>query len=300
MLKIAWTPEFVFDVPKGHKFPMDKYDLLPGQLIHEGTINEQNLFAPKEIEIKYLQKIHHSDYLNRLFRLELTPREQRVTGFLHNEALIKRERMIMEGTRMAVDYAKVFGVAMNIAGGTHHAYTNKGEGFCLLNDLAIAAQYALDADLAQKILIIDLDVHQGNGTAEIFRNSEKVFTFSMHGKDNYPLKKEHSDFDFELPTSCGDDMYQNALKHSLDTILSNNSFDFIFYQSGVDVLATDKLGKLGLSMNGLKERDRTVIELAHSLNVPLVVSMGGGYSPDVNIVVEAHATLYRQIQYLYF
>lgn len=300
MFKVAYCPEYVFDVTKGHKFPMEKYDLLPRQLLYEGTIHESQLFHPKILDRAIIEAVHSTPYLDRLFALQLSPREQRISGFVHTIALIQRERKIMSGTLEAALYALQDGIAMNIAGGTHHAYTDRGEGFCLLNDQAIAAEYLLQNKLAKKILILDLDVHQGNGTAEIFQENPNVFTFSMHGKDNYPLKKEISDLDIELSFQCKDAEYLKKLDSGLNEVMKNFSPDFVFYQSGVDILECDKLGKLSVTMEGLRQRDRMVLDLVKTHNWPIVASMGGGYSPDIKRIVEGHANLYRLAQNIYY
>lgn len=279
---------------------MEKYDLLPKQLLYEGTLQLDNFYQPECIEDAFLEPVHDKTYLKRLFNLELTPREQRVTGFVHNQNLIKREKMIMEGTRKACDFALKFGFAANIAGGTHHAFSDRGEGFCLLNDHAIAANYLRSLDANHRILIVDLDVHQGNGTAQIFKNTSEVFTFSMHGKDNYPLNKELSDLNVELPFNCSDQAYVRHLERSLDEVLNRFQPTFVLYQSGVDVLASDKLGKMALTMEGLKQRDKIVLDFVKDLQIPLVAAMGGGYSKDVKAIVDAHASLFRQIQLEFF
>ena len=296
-MKIAFRKEYVQDLPEGHRFPMEKYDLLPRQLLHEGTINELQLFSPDPIQKEHLALVHSEEYLDRLFSLRLTDREQRVSGFPHNSALISRESMIMEGTRMCAEYALNEGLALNIAGGTHHAYKDRGEGFCLLNDQAIASKWLMSKGV-ERILIVDLDVHQGNGTAAIFSGEDKVFTFSMHGKNNYPLKKELSDLDVELEDGTNDQSYLYLLESSLDFILNNFQPEFIFYQCGVDVIQTDKLGKLGLTLEGCKKRDQFVFETVRQLNVPVVCSMGGGYSPNIKDIVEAHANTFRQAQFI--
>ncbi len=279
---------------------MEKYELLMQQLLHEGTILPEQVFSPTSIQSQEVLRVHNASYLERLKNLEVTPKEQRVSGFVHNQRLIQRELMIMGGTRACAEAVLTGGAAMNIAGGTHHAFTNRGEGFCLLNDQAIAAQWLLDHTKIAKILIVDLDVHQGNGTAEIFQNQQDVFTFSMHGKNNYPLKKEVSDVDVALDDGCSDQEYLYQLEASLDQILSNFQPDFIFYQCGVDVVATDKLGRLGLTREGCKRRDEIVFSTVKSLEVPVVSTMGGGYSPHIKDIVEAHANTYRVAQNILF
>ena len=279
---------------------MEKYDLLPQQLMYEGTVDQSNFFAPNIPELDLVLNVHNPVYVNRLVNLELSPREQRKTGFPHSKELVNRELQIMEGTRKCADFALDFGIALNIAGGTHHAYSDRGEGFCMLNDQAVAAQWLLDNNKAKKVLIIDLDVHQGNGTAEIFNNNPNVFTFSMHGKNNYPLHKEKSDLDIELEDGIVDLTYLNILNNNLSRVFDDFQPDFLFFQSGVDVLKTDKLGRLGLTLNGVKDRDRLVLNLAKKNNLPIVCSMGGGYSPDIKDIIEAHANTFRLAQEIFF
>tara|TARA_B100000508_G_scaffold141079_1_gene146069 strand:+ start:42717 stop:43619 length:903 start_codon:yes stop_codon:yes gene_type:complete len=300
MLKIAYNDYYVQPLPEGHRFPMEKYDLLPKQLLHEGTIEEEQLFSPKVIDKKDVLAVHDQIYFKRLTNLELDRREQRRSGFPHDERLIKREQVIMEGTRMCAELALETGAAMNIAGGTHHAYTDRGEGFCLLNDQAIAAKWLLSNTSVENILIIDLDVHQGNGTAEIFQDEPRVFTFSMHGANNYPLKKEKSDLDVPLEDGVDDKTYIYELEKHLDQILKNFNPDFLFFQSGVDIIQTDKLGRMGVSIQGCRQRDEIVFRLASELEKPIVASMGGGYSKEIKYIIEAHANTFRTAQHILF
>jgi len=187
-MRIFFDPIYIHPVPEGHKFPMEKYDLIPRQLLYEGVITEEQLISPEVIDLEHVLKVHDEKYVKRLLNGELTPREQRVSGFVHSPQLIEREFRIMEGTRLAAKYAyEAKSIGFNVAGGTHHSFSNRAEGFCLLNDQAIAANWLIDYTSVEKVLIIDLDVHQGNGTAKIFQNEPAVFTFSMHGHNNYPL-----------------------------------------------------------------------------------------------------------------
>lgn len=300
MLKIAWREEYVLPLPPNHRFPMNKYEVLPQQLIHEGTIGTQNLFSPTPVSEELILLCHTSEYWNKLNTLDLSPQEVRRTGFPMSRQLVQREVMIAQGTVECAQHALKYGVAMNIAGGTHHAFTNKGEGFCLLNDIAIASHYLLNSRLVKKILVVDLDVHQGNGTAEIFKNDSRVFTFSMHGAHNYPLIKETSDLDIGLPDGTEDAFYLKTLDANLKNLLEAVQPEFIFFQCGVDVLATDKLGRLGLSRAGCKQRDKLVLTLAKENRIPLVASMGGGYSENFKDIIEAHANTYRLAQEIFF
>lgn len=300
MLKIAWSEKYAHPLPQGHRFPMEKYELLPQQLLYEGTIGEENLFTPKALEERWLLNTHKPEYVSKLRNLALDKSEIRKTGFPLSQALIEREIHIMDGSVQACLYARKYGIAMNSAGGTHHAFTDRGEGFCLLNDIAISANYLLDNHLANRVLVIDLDVHQGNGTAEIFQDKEQVFTFSMHGAANYPLHKERSDLDVPLPDGMGDAEYLEVLDQHLEPVMDSFQPDFLIYQCGVDVLASDKLGRLSLSLAGCRSRDERVLTLAKRKGIPIMCCMGGGYSEKISLIIEAHANTYRLAQYLYF
>lgn len=300
MLKIAWSEIYNHPLPKGHRFPMEKYDLLPRQLIHEGTVSETNFFQPRKLTEQEILTVHTKEYWHKLQTLDFTRQEERKSGFPISPKLVEREQTINAGTIQCAEYALQYGVAMNIAGGTHHAFSNRAEGFCLLNDIAIAARYLLDLHKATQVLVVDLDVHQGNGTAEIFQADPRVFTFSMHGEHNYPLQKEKSDLDVPLKDGTDDTTYLRLLDFHLNTLLESVQPDFIFFQSGVDVLQTDKLGRLGLSIEGCKKRDEMVLMRARIERIPIVASMGGGYSEDIKHILEAHANTYRLAQSIYF
>jgi len=300
MLKVAYDPIYAHPLPPGHRFPMLKYELIPEQLIHEGTITIENLFSPEPLDEATILLTHDADYWHQLQGLTLPLKEQRRTGFPLSARLVEREKRISKGTIDGCHFAFDHGIAFNVAGGTHHAGTNWGEGFCLLNDQAIAANYLLSNQLASSILIIDLDVHQGNGTAQIFENEPRVFTFSMHGANNFPYRKERSDLDIPLADGTSDKAYLDILKTTLPKLIDQHKPDFIFYLSGVDILSTDKLGKLALSKEACKERDRFVLEQCRKHHIPVQVSMGGGYSTDIRDIVDAHCNTYRLAHDLYF
>ena len=300
MLKIAYHPIYCHPLPKGHRFPMEKYELLPQQLLYEGTCNNTNFFEPGFPNDKDIFAVHEPEYYYDLLNITLNQRAARKIGFPLSEVLIERERVIADGTIKASEFALKHGIAMNIAGGTHHAYTNRGEAFCMLNDQAIGARYIQTKGLAEKILIVDLDVHQGNGTAEIFKNDTSVFTFSMHGKNNYPFKKEQSDLDISLENDTDDHVYLSILKETLPKLIAEQQPDFIYYLCGVDVITSDKLGKLGLTIKGCRNRDRFVLEECKAHEIPVMCSMGGGYSPDIKTIIEAHANTFRLAQEIYF
>jgi len=293
VIKIAFHPIYAHPLPEGHRFPMLKYELIPAQLLHEGTITHQHLFAPKPCAIKTVLLTHDTAYVEKLLGQTLSASEQRKIGFPQSPALTERELMIAQGTIDCCLYAIENGAALNVAGGTHHAFADRGEGFCLLNDMAIAANYLLHQQLAKKILIIDLDVHQGNGTANLMEYENNVFTFSMHGEHNYPFKKEMSDLDIGLKDGCNTEQYLAILQHTLPEIIEAFKPDFAFYLSGVDILETDKFGKLKVTLQGCKARDAFVFGLLKQKHIPVAVAMGGGYSPDVRTIVEAHCNTFR-------
>lgn len=298
-LRVAYDPDYVQPLPEGHRFPMTKYELIPGQLIYEGTIEPGNLFSPAICADEVVLRTHEFQWLEKLKSQTLSAKEQRLIGFPQSPALTHRELIITQGTLDCCQYAFENGVALNVAGGTHHAFADHGEGFCLLNDFAVAANELLFRRDAKRILIIDLDVHQGNGTARLFKQKPEVFTFSMHGKNNYPFHRERSSRDVELEDGMGDEQYLALLRSYLPDIIRHLKPDFAFFLSGVDILTTDKFGKLRISPEGCKERDRFVFTLLKLYQIPCVVAMGGGYSADVKQIVEAHCNTFRLAKEIY-
>lgn len=291
---IAFHPIFKHPLPAGHRFPMIKYELLPEQLLLEGVVTENDFFSPEPVGKAQLYGVHQKTYLDNLFALQLDPKEIRRIGFPISEQLIERELRIAAGTLQASLAAFERGIGFNIAGGTHHAGSNWGEGFCLLNDQAVAAHYLLRHKNFRQILIIDLDVHQGNGTAEIFQNENRVFTFSMHGQNNFPFKKEKSDVDVGLPDGISGKEYLKILEQQLSRLFSNLQPEFIFYQAGVDVLESDKMGKLKLTSEDCRQRDILIFEYCKKFRIPIQVSMGGGYSKRIQDIVNAHCHTYKE------
>ena len=300
MLKIAYSPIYHHPLPEGHRFPMAKYSLLPEQLIYEGSCSSQNFFNPEKLDEAQILRTHTREYWNKLKEQNLNRKEERRTGFPLTAELVEREITICQGTIDNARFALDYGISMNIAGGTHHAYQDRGEGFCLLNDIAIASHWLLDNTAIQQILVVDLDVHQGNGTAKIMENEDRVFTFSMHGANNYPLRKESSDLDIDLPDGIDDICYLKILKTELGQLLDKVRPEFIFFQSGVDILKTDKLGRLGLTTDGCKQRDKYVLNTCKKNHIPVAVNMGGGYSQKLSDIVEAHANTFRLAQEIWF
>lgn len=293
MIKIAFDPIYAHPLPENHRFPMLKYQLIPEQLMHEGTYTANHFFAPSICEEEIILYTHDQAYLNKLLNQQLSSSEQRKIGFPQSPELTQRELIITQGTIDACLYALETGVALNVAGGTHHAFADRGEGFCLLNDMAVAANYLLRKQISKKILIIDLDVHQGNGTAKLMEKEERVFTFSMHGAHNYPFHKEQSDLDIGLKDGTTGQEYLAILSNTLPKLIEQVKPDFAFYLSGVDILNTDKFGKLQVSLDDCKQRDRIVFEQLKKHRIPVTVALGGGYSPDVRTIVEAHCNTFR-------
>lgn len=293
MFPIAFHSLYRHPLPEDHRFPMLKYELLPQQLLHEGTALKNDFFEPEMCDLDIVLAVHNKEYVADLLNLTLEARAARRIGFPLSKELVEREFRITQGTILGCQKSFESKISFNIAGGTHHAYSTHGEAFCLLNDQAIAAQYLLNKKLAKKVLIIDLDVHQGNGTAEIFQNNTKVFTFSTHGKTNYPFRKEKSDLDIALPDRTTDEEFLKTISEIVPKLIEQQKPDFIFYLAGVDILKSDKLGKLSCTIEGCKKRDEIVFELCNKFQIPVQVSMGGGYSPEIKTIIEAHANTYR-------
>ena len=300
MLKVAYSEIFRYSVPEKHRFPMQKYTMIPERLVAEGTITSGNFFAPQRLSESEILTTHTYEYWYKLKTQTLTRKEARPIGFEMTPALVDRGRHIAHATYECALYAKQYGVAMNVAGGTHHAFADHGEGFCVFNDVCIASHLLLNRGQAKQILVVDLDVHQGNGNASIMANEPRVFIFSMHGAKNYPFRKQVSDLDIELDNDTGDAEYLAILQDTLPRLIRDVAPDMIFYQSAVDVLATDKLGKLALTQEGCKARDQYVLQQAKDANIPVAVVMGGGYSEDIEDVIEAHCNTFRVAQQLYF
>jgi acetoin utilization deacetylase AcuC-like enzyme len=300
ILKIAYNPIYAHPLPEGHRFPMLKYELIPAQLLHEGSITNENIFSPAVCPDEIILWTHDKEYLDKLQHQTLSAKEQRHIGFPQSPALTLRELIIAQGTIDCCHYAFKNGVAINVAGGTHHAFANRGEGFCMLNDMAVAANYLLQKNLVQQILIVDLDAHQGNGTAKLFEKEKRVFTFSMHGEHNYPFHKEKSDLDLPLKDGVGDTEYLELLKTTLPQLIESVKPDFIFFLSGVDILDTDRYGKLKVSLLGCKERDSFVFTTVKHHQIACAVSMGGGYSADIKIITAAHCNTFRAALEIFF
>ena len=293
MPRLATSDHYTLILPAGHRFPIAKYALIREQLLWQGIAEPADFYEPGLCAAEDVLRVHTPDYWHRVRDLQLTPREVRNLGLPQSPQLVRRSLSSSAGTLHSALNALRDGIGLNLAGGTHHAFADRGEGFCVLNDQAIAAAHLLTHGLARQILMVDLDVHQGDGTAAIFRNEPRVFTFSMHAGANYPLRKEQSDLDIPLALGTDDAEYLARLSATLGPLVDRVQPDFIFYQAGVDVLATDKLGKLALTPAGCQQRDELVLGLCHARNLPVAVSMGGGYSERLADIVDAHCNTFR-------
>jgi acetoin utilization deacetylase AcuC-like enzyme len=299
LIKLAFSDKYIYELPEGHRFPISKYVLVKEQLLYRAEIEEEQLFDPGLCPEEFILEVHTPGYWEKLKSLNLSPKELRRVGLPLTECSLLRARNSVAGTVASCAEALQKGLGINIGGGTHHAYAGHGEGFCILNDLAVTARYLLNEQGISQVLIIDLDVHQGNGTAAIFQEEPRVFTFSMHGEANYPLHKEMSDKDIALLTGTTDATYLEQLDLAIERLFREVKPDFVLYQAGVDVLATDKLGKLSLSKMGCRQRDQLVLESCRKADVPVVVTMGGGYSLRLADVVDAHTNTFTTALRLY-
>ncbi|WP_375416036.1 histone deacetylase [uncultured Hymenobacter sp.] len=297
MPRLATSDAYTLSLPAGHRFPIAKYGLLREQLLWQGIASEADFYDPGLCAEEDILRVHTPAYWRKVREGQLSAAEVRRLGLPQSPQLVRRSLSSSAGTvrsaRQALAAPGGAGCALNLAGGTHHAFADRGEGFCVLNDQAIAARHLLAHGLARQVLIVDLDVHQGDGTAAIFRDEPRVFTFSMHAGANYPLRKEQSDLDIALALGTGDEAYLGQLADSLPPLLTRVQPDFVFYQAGVDVLATDQLGKLALTPAGCRRRDELVLGLCHARQLPVAVSMGGGYSERLADIIDAHCNTFR-------
>ena len=299
IFNIFYSPFYYADIGEGHVFPIKKFELVRDQLLEENTLSVSEIVEPKPADTKDVLLVHTEDYINRLRCGNLTAKEVRRLGLPWSESLVRRSFLAVSGTINAARSALQTDVSSNLAGGTHHAFPDRGEGFCVLNDVAIAIRVLQRENLAKKFLVVDCDVHQGNGTAFIFQCEPEIFTFSMHGAKNYPLFKENSSLDIELPDKTSDAEFLETLGEALPRIFLNEP-DIIFYLAGADPFEKDKLGRLNLTIEGLRQRDKLVLEYAKKLEIPIVTVMSGGYASDIRDTVEIHCNTIRAVKEVYF
>lgn len=280
-------------LPEKHRFPMEKYRLLREELVASGVLAAGEIHPAPLVERSRLVAVHDPSYVAAVFAGTLDRRAVGRLGFPWSEALVRRSRASVGGTLAAARAALADGLAGNLAGGTHHALRDAGAGYCVFNDLAVAARALIDDGLVQRVLVLDLDVHQGDGTAAIFAGDERVFTCSVHGARNFPARKQRSDLDVGLADETGDEAYLAAVEAALWESLERARPDFVLYQAGVDPLREDRLGRLAVTRAGLAERDRRVLGALHAGGIPAALTLGGGYASPIAITIEAHVGTYR-------
>jgi acetoin utilization deacetylase AcuC-like enzyme len=289
-----YCDHFVLPLPEGHRFPMTKYCRLRERLLADGILQRAELREPDAVSWEDLHLVHEPAYVDAVARGLLDAAIQRRIGFPWSPQMVERSRRSVGGTIAAARAATRDGIAANLAGGTHHAFADRGEGYCVFNDVAVAARVMQRDGAATRPLVVDCDVHQGNGTAAIFRNDPTVFTFSIHGEKNFPFAKERSDLDVMLPDGTDDAAYLARLEPALDLAIDRHRPDFVFYISGADPYEGDRLGRLSLTIEGLASRDALVFERCHRAGLPVAVSMGGGYAHDIDAIVEIHSNTIRE------
>jgi acetoin utilization deacetylase AcuC-like enzyme len=297
-MQVFYTPRYYADIGDSHIFPIRKFELVRDRLLAEGTLRPDELVEPSPARIEDVRLVHTEDYVSRLCSGTLTSKELRRLGLPWSESLVRRSFYASGGTIAAAQIALVEGYGSNLAGGTHHSFADRGEGFCVLNDVAIAIRALRARGLIRRAAIVDCDVHQGNGTATIFANDEETFTFSIHGANNYPLFKAESKLDVELPDGTRDEEYLECLTSHLPTVFATDP-EIVFYLAGADPYAGDKLGRLALSIYGLRQRDVCVLRECYEREVPVVTVMSGGYGKDINDTIEIHCNTIRMVRQIF-
>lgn len=292
-MRAYYSDHFVLPLPDGHKFPMAKYSRLRERILAHGIIAPDRLHEAPLASWEDLRLVHEPAYVDAVANGTVPPDVQRRIGFPWSPQMVERARRSVGATIAAARTALDEGTAANLAGGTHHAFADRGEGFCVFNDVAVASRVLQRDRHARRIAVVDLDVHQGNGTAAIFKDDPSVFTFSMHGAQNFPFRKEQSDLDVALADGTGDDEYLALLQAHLPGVLAAQQPDFVFYLAGADPYEGDRLGRLRLTIDGLRQRDEMVIGACRRAGLPLAVSMSGGYAPDIDAIVTIHANTIR-------
>ncbi len=294
-MQVFYSPRYYADIGQGHIFPIRKFEFVRDRLLAEGTLHLDDVVEPSPATVEQVLLVHTEDYVSRLCSGALTPKELRRLGLPWSESLVRRSFYAVGGTIAAAYAALIEGYGSNLAGGTHHSFADRGEGFCVLNDVAIAIRLLRKEGLIRRAAIVDLDVHQGNGTATIFADDAGTFTFSLHGASNYPLFKARSTLDVELPDGTADDAYLACLTSHLPAVFSFDP-EIVFYLAGADPYAGDKLGRLALTIGGLRERDLCVLHECYEREVPVITVMSGGYGKDINDTIEIHCNTIRTVK----
>ena len=294
-MQVFYTPRYYADIGNGHIFPIRKFELVRDRLLAGGTLHESELFEPEPATREQVRLVHTEDYVSRLCSGTLTAKELRRLGLPWSESLVRRSFYATGGTIAAAHAALDEGYASNLAGGTHHSFADRGEGFCVFNDVAVAIRVLRNEGFISRAAIVDCDVHQGNGTATIFAGDEDTFTFSIHGANNYPLFKAQSSLDVELPDGTADHEYLNCLVSHFPAVFASEP-EIVFYLAGADPYKGDKLGRLGLTINGLRQRDERVLRECYEREVPVVTVMSGGYGKDIDDTIEIHCNTIRAVK----
>jgi len=297
-MQVFYTPRYYAEIGEGHVFPIRKFELVRERLLAEGTLDPSEIIEPSPAPLDDVLLVHTEDYVTRLCNGQLTSKEMRRLGLPWSESLVRRSFYTVGGTLAATGAALADGYGSNLAGGTHHSFADRGEGFCVLNDVAIAIRAMRARNRIRRAAIVDCDVHQGNGTATIFAVDPETFTFSIHGANNYPLFKTQSTLDVELPDGTGDAEYLETLARHLPTVFAHDP-EIVFYLAGADPFAKDKLGRLALSIDGLRERDRYVLRECYEREVPVATVMSGGYGKDIDDTIEIHCNTIRTVKHIF-
>jgi acetoin utilization deacetylase AcuC-like enzyme len=298
-MRVCFADGYFSPLPEGHRFPMGKFPALHNILLSEGLITELDVVTPEEASWEDLHLVHDTEYLRDLREGSLDRKAERRMGLPWSAPLVRRSRLATQGTIQAMRMALEDGISANLAGGMHHGYPGFGEGFCVLNDVAVAIRCLQRDKMVNRVLLIDLDVHQGNGNAAVFENDESVFTFSMHGEKNFPFRKEQSDLDVPLPDGTGDDAYLSELEGHLDSVYASSKPDIVIYLAGVDVVSGDRFGRLEMTPDGLAVRDWTVLHSANHRAIPICVVLSGGYAKSDEQTADLHAVVHREAAQLY-
>jgi len=297
-MQVFYTPRYYAEIGQAHIFPIRKFELVRDRLLAERTLNPSEILEPSPAPLEDVLLVHTDDYVTRLCNNQLTGKEIRRLGLPWTESLVRRSFYAVGGTLAATQSALANGYSSNLAGGTHHSFADRGEGFCVFNDVAIAIRVMRARQLIRRAAIVDCDVHQGNGTATIFAGDDETFTFSMHGANNYPLFKAHSTLDVELPDGTQDREYLDCLARHLPAVFAHEP-EIVFYLAGADPFAGDKLGRLALSIDGLRARDAYVVRECYEREIPIVTVMSGGYGKDINDIIEIHCNTIRMVKRMF-
>lgn len=299
MLPIVHHPAYAPTLPAGHRFPMDKFRRVMRLLLDEGIAAPDQVRVPEPAPRRWLERVHDAGYVDAILTQTLDPKIERRIGLPITDGVAARARAANGGTVLTARLALEHGLACNTAGGSHHAFAEEGSGFCVFNDVAVAATLLLEEERVERVMVVDLDVHQGDGTARIFENEPRVVTFSMHCRTNFPARKQSSDLDIALEPGTDDELYLRTLEETLPALLSEHRPDLVFYNAGVDPHREDKLGRLDLTDEGLFRRERFVLESCRENGIPTACVMGGGYAPDLDRLAELHSILHRVAKEIY-